>query len=303
MIVWLASYPRSGNTLVRTLLKTCFDLVSYDAERAMGEGRTDMMESSAGRVGDVEIEGDWATFYARAKASPEIFVVKTHRPPMDDSPCIYVVRDGRAACQSYAKYMRNFHPDAGRTLLQVIVGEDFYGDWSSHYSAWKDRQQGVTLELRFEQLGDASEEDVEKIRAFLGCRPPIRPWANPLAELHERDPRFFGEGTVSWNASPEWNPLIDHIFWLRHGKLMRRLGYADGGEFSLDARLHATVGELLELLDARVRERDEYLKICRERQSVIDSLSRTCEERLRVIQRARRPNLLAKIFSNMRRPS
>ncbi len=34
MINWLASYPRSGNTLLRTILKTCFGLMSYDSMRA-----------------------------------------------------------------------------------------------------------------------------------------------------------------------------------------------------------------------------------------------------------------------------
>jgi hypothetical protein len=32
MIVWLASYPRSGNTLLRTILKRCLDLDSYADE-------------------------------------------------------------------------------------------------------------------------------------------------------------------------------------------------------------------------------------------------------------------------------
>ena len=31
MIVWLASYPRSGNTLLRQVLKRCFGLDSYEA--------------------------------------------------------------------------------------------------------------------------------------------------------------------------------------------------------------------------------------------------------------------------------
>ena len=30
MLVWLASYPRSGNTLLRQVLKRCFDLTSCE---------------------------------------------------------------------------------------------------------------------------------------------------------------------------------------------------------------------------------------------------------------------------------
>ena len=36
MLVWLASYPRSGNHLLRTLLKRCFDLGSF---ASAGRGR------------------------------------------------------------------------------------------------------------------------------------------------------------------------------------------------------------------------------------------------------------------------
>jgi len=29
MIIWLASYPRSGNTLLRTVIKSCMGIDSY----------------------------------------------------------------------------------------------------------------------------------------------------------------------------------------------------------------------------------------------------------------------------------
>jgi len=63
MIVWFASYPRSGNTLLRTVLKRCLDLDSFADEPVHVESplRTDNT-----LIGNLELQEPWPQFYARA---------------------------------------------------------------------------------------------------------------------------------------------------------------------------------------------------------------------------------------------
>jgi hypothetical protein len=90
MIIWLASYPRSGNTLLRTLLKQTMGLSSKSD--SMDENHHAKEDGSWSRIVGVDgFDSDWTTFYRQACDSGEVHLVKTHGPPIDDQPAIYVV--------------------------------------------------------------------------------------------------------------------------------------------------------------------------------------------------------------------
>ena len=72
MIIWLASYPRSGNTLLRTILKRCFDRVSYADEAIHVDSP---IRSDSSLVGHRELPVPWPEFYAEATALPETWFV------------------------------------------------------------------------------------------------------------------------------------------------------------------------------------------------------------------------------------
>lgn len=279
MIIWLASYPRSGNTLTRIILKTCFDLNSY-SDHPMG---TIIGQESVATVGEATYSSDWPSFYDHARKSPELFFIKTHRPPIDDSPCIYIVRDGRASSCSYYDFMGTFFPEARLSLLQIILGDDYNGDWSEHYAAWV-RPNRRTLVLRFDQLPDASPEVIQAIADFIGYQGLIKSWVNPQNELRRRDPGFFREGKVTWTPPSSWTPFIDFIFWHRHGALMQTLGYPGPVESSLSPECQESLVMLNHLSNAWQRQKAELMKICDERQVVIDTLNKACVERLHALQ-------------------
>jgi hypothetical protein len=278
MIIWLASYPRSGNTLTRTILKTCFDLNSH-SDHLMNKV---IGQESVAVVGEVGYGSDWPSFYEHARKSPELFFIKTHRPPLDDSPCIYIVRDGRSSLCSYHDFMGNFFPEARLSLLQIILGDDYNGDWSEHYAAWV-RPNRRTLVLKFDQLPDAPPEVIQTIADFIGYQGLIKPWVNPLKELHARDPKFFREGKTTWTPPSSWTPLIDFIFWHRHGGLMQTLGYPGPAETSLSPECQGSLVMLNDLSNAWQRQKAELVKICNERQVVIDTLDKACTERLHAL--------------------
>ena len=151
LVTWLTSYPRSGNTLLRTILMRCFGQPSRSIYTD-----ADFSDPELSRLVGHEAVGDDAkSFVARAKQAGRSLYVKTHEmPPADRHPAIYVVRDGRSAVVSHLHYMREI---LGRdmTLAEVIEGKAGLS-WSQHVRAWSPRPH--TLMVRYEDLaaGDAA---------------------------------------------------------------------------------------------------------------------------------------------------
>ena len=287
MIVWLASYPRSGNTLLRTVMHQTMGHPTYsdevDPEVRRTIAHTSEVEKSYGRT---ELPAPWEKFYAEASASPRLFLVKTHRLPPDNAPAIYVVRDGRPTLASYARFHREFQPQHNKSLLDLVVGDDHYGGWTEHYRAWMGRKGARTMLVRFEDLSDASPELVDRLRDFVGHAGPTRHFENPFARMNAENPRFFGSGRKRWDGDAAWTPFVDAAFFELHGGLMAELGYSTAAEAQA---ARAKVGEAERALAARAQElarRSRELEtVCRERQAVIEGLQQACEERLALIER------------------
>lgn len=222
MIVWLASYPRSGNTLVRTILKSCFDFHSFDSELPPSAGYPNVIATA---LGHMEPDAEWSTFLERASHSPDRHFIKTHHPPKDDQPCIYIVRDGRKAVLSYYYHFQQFFPDEKRSLLDLVLGHDYYGDWTSHYRSWDPKRRPRTLLLSYEALLNNPAAEIARIAEFLNLGAPLHVWRNPFALLQQQDSEFFRKGTAHWEPDPLWTRQIDAVFRLKHGDLMAELGY------------------------------------------------------------------------------
>ena len=67
MSVWLASYPRSGNTLLRTVLKQTMGLNSYSDEKIRPIVGLSVTAKEA--FGHLPIEEPWDAFYVKASAA------------------------------------------------------------------------------------------------------------------------------------------------------------------------------------------------------------------------------------------
>ncbi|MBA3315461.1 MAG: sulfotransferase domain-containing protein [Planctomycetota bacterium] len=222
MIVWLASYPRSGNTFLRVVLSAVFGLDTY----TLYDERPDI-DPSLGDVPPLPPSGaepvvghpfDVARFAGRS----QLHVLKTHGPPTDGRPAIYVVRDGREATASYFHY----HRDVLRkpvTVRDVIRGRVGFGSWGRHVAQWDPRHRPNTLLLRFEELTANPIAQVERIGAFLGVSPVLRRVPS-FEDLHRTAPNFFRSGRTD-----SWKTLMsdeDHaLLWELHGDEMRAFGY------------------------------------------------------------------------------
>jgi hypothetical protein len=257
MIIWIASYPRSGNSLLRQILHSTMGLPS---------------SPDAGQ----------------APAAGELVLVKTHLPPVDDQPALYVVRDGRAAISSFLRFERHHSPEsAPNSMLQLVLGDHFYGSWSDHYRAWHEDRSAPLLTLRYEELFDAGDDVLRRVASFVGYDGPVAPWENPIDEYRQRYPEVVGEGRVRWEPSEEWDWLCDAAFWSVHGELMRELGYDDGvrlpapGPEAADIALH-----LVPLMSRWIADRHALQQECEEKEAVIRAQAEVIEElRVRELQR------------------
>jgi hypothetical protein len=154
LIVWLASYPRSGNTFLRTILWHCFGLRTASIYPKDLGGRRALEEY----VGHVE-HGPQLQDRLRESGIP---LFKTHELPKDGNPAIYVIRDGRAACVSLWRFGNKKIP-----LDAMVEGQHRFGIWADHVRAWNPTRRPNTLLLRYEDLRADLPAGLDRIGRFL----------------------------------------------------------------------------------------------------------------------------------------
>lgn len=222
MITWLASYPRSGNSLCRRVLEGFFGITS-----------TSIYDEQPNPELKPYIELD-APSLAEMIEADRNFWVKTHQPPDEEThPALCIVLDGCDALVSYTwMALRGGHAPADadhetnfRTAMyNLIVGESPFLTWSENVLAW--RQRPRTSWVRFEDLIVRPAEVVEQSLSDLGV--PFQRRAQPtylaLSELRQLSPNRYRQGKPGgWRA--EMPADLEDLFWQRHGHAMEDFGY------------------------------------------------------------------------------
>jgi hypothetical protein len=234
MMVWLASYPRSGNTFFRILLKQCFGITTYSIypDHALAEQQNirHFLRETVGHVG-------LFTPDASPAQDESAVVVKTHELPLGEKPAIYVVRDGRDSLVSYAHFIQTFEKrsdlqDTGKgvrhILRDLITYRGSFGGWGDHVLAWHKRT-APTAVVKFEDLVQSSEpwDVVQSALGEIGYPSPdlVANRSVPtFQELRGQLPSFFREGRVgSWRD--EMTESLHEVFWEHYGEAMNVLGY------------------------------------------------------------------------------
>ena len=221
-MTWLASYPRSGNTLLRIILKRCFGLPSqtiYDDAEFSDAAVRDV-------VGHEPVGDDPAQFLRRAQEERRRLYIKIHElPPADSHPVIYVVRDGRAAVVSYIHFLREIlkRDVAARDVISGTVGVS----WSRHVRAWTLPPRPGTLVLRYEDLVIGEAGTLKKLSAFIGV-PQREAFDISFDRLHALAPDFFRSGSNRKNIA-ELTSDEEQLFEEMHGATLRAMGYGAAG--------------------------------------------------------------------------
>lgn len=221
MILWLASYPRSGNTFLRILLRDCFGVETYsDSNDSLDIGSS---EAFASIVGHRHYKGDWDDFYAKAKSAEELIPIKTHDGPRDGEKAIYLVRDPRAASVSYFHYYEKFGRMA-MSMEDIIVGATPPGPWCEHVRSWRPAERANTLLLRFEDMKSSPESAIKAIADFIG-KQPLRTSLAPFDKLQSSRPDFFRTGSNQKNLD-ELSGAQKALISMVNADVMREFDYA-----------------------------------------------------------------------------
>ena len=172
MIIWLASYPKSGNTLIRSMLSAYlfsndgnfnFDLLK-NIKQFPVKPLYEKLKINTENVNDVIKYSIKAQELFNKKES--VGFVKTHSSlfnynkkfPFTNSDntlgAIYIVRDPRNVVSSYARHLNVTEEIATKYItLGKGMGVDVMGNWSDNYLSWKSlKKTNQYLLVKYEDL-------------------------------------------------------------------------------------------------------------------------------------------------------
>ena len=204
MIIWLASYPKSGNTWLRFFIislligkKTNLNLshlkaiINYPHSTHFDDLVSDLLDFT-------EIAKNWITSQKKINSDKNLRFFKTHNMlgkfkgfPFTNSEntlgAIYIVRDPRNVITSLKNhYSLSNYKEAKEFLFNEnkILGlseeqknlymeskkfplTQFVGSWKSHYLSWKNMRKNNLL-IRYEDLVNDTKNEFNKIADYIG---------------------------------------------------------------------------------------------------------------------------------------
>ena len=201
-IIWLASYPKSGNTWLRAFLHSLLrdPPEGYDINRIT---ELSLVDSAVGWYRPLigRPPGDWTreevgrvrrkAHEAITRAHPDSAFIKTHNALIADAHgpfitieltagAIYILRNPLDVAVSYSHHLGRTidqtidlmnHPRAGTPNTKTNVYQ-FLKSWSQHVQSWTRRPHPGLHVVRYEDMLTEPEKVFGGIVAFLGLKPP-----------------------------------------------------------------------------------------------------------------------------------
>ena len=198
MFVWLASYPKSGNTLVRSMLAAYFfsedGVHNFDLIKNIKQfPHTNLFESLGLNIkNEKELIRNYIKAQENINKKNEVQFLKTHSylfniegngfTDLNNSlGAIYIVRDPRNIVTSLANFLNISTIKATEHLIhsQYIGGiknsnikeeriKTLTGTWSGNFNSWKSfNDNGKYLLIKYEDLTIDREETLKKILKFI----------------------------------------------------------------------------------------------------------------------------------------
>jgi len=195
MIIWLASYPKSGNTLVRSMLSAYFfskdGICNFNLIKHINQFPDSMYFERMGV--NIQDKEEVIKNYIKVQESfikkNAIRFLKTHsylfnikNNPFTNLNCslgvIYIVRDPRNVVSSFAKWTKKSLDKAaddmidsymmGGNLLKKNKIVHYVGPWNGNYNSWKSfKQPRRYLLIKYEELINNKESTFRKILSFI----------------------------------------------------------------------------------------------------------------------------------------
>lgn len=229
--VFVASYPRSGNTWLRFML---FEIL---LGQSPSFNHVDKVVPDIGK---------------QDKASPVLphggRLIKTHEPYRPEyAKAIYLVRDARDVALSefaYQKALGLAKDDFDQFLTRFLRGTvNPFGSWAAHVDSWmkaKDEGRAEILLLRFDELRREPEISLGKMMEFLAMpvgadlirRAVSNNSVEKMRDQEKKNPvkasakgRFIRSGAVEGWREKFTEPQA-RLVQQRAGSVLSRLGYS-----------------------------------------------------------------------------
>ena len=185
MIFWLASYPKSGNTWIRSILSAYlysnngnfnFKLLNNIKQFSSNQ---DILKNDSSLNSQEVIYKNWIPSQKKINQSGETHILKTHNAlcningynftdKFNTVGVIYIVRDPRNLILSLSNHYDISHEDAYKFIInkkKIIFPKkleknndqqgkefNFLSDWSSHYISWKNINFCPIKIIKYEDL-------------------------------------------------------------------------------------------------------------------------------------------------------
>ena len=165
MIIWLASYPKSGNTWVRSFLSNYLNKNKTDFHFSMLKKinrfpRKELYDNLKINYNNFsEIVSNWANMQSYLNLRNETVYLKTHNAictinghPFTNKKntlgIIYLVRDPRDIILSYSSHLKKNIKDTLKIMTNKLargivkydgkyITDSILGSWSENYKSWK----------------------------------------------------------------------------------------------------------------------------------------------------------------------
>ena len=193
MIIWIASYPKSGNTLIRAILTSLIfsedGIVDFkNLHRISNFSNGFFFKKFISSYENIlETSKYWIKAQEELNKNKKLKFFKTHNAfctingnaftnEVNTAGCIYVVRDPRDVVLSASKYYDLSHDETKNNmfnekmdLINNMKGSPFntfLGSWPNHYNSWTKNCKNVLL-IKYESLIENKENEIRRIISFL----------------------------------------------------------------------------------------------------------------------------------------
>lgn len=231
-MIWLGSFPRSGNTFFRNILVEVYHLES---------------SSFFENIGKPENYTDYP-------------FVKTHMRPHELLPIsekiqsVYLIRDGRDALVSMAHQRKDIYDPTSNfrdNFIEALIAaeESYFGGWSVHVQEWVNK---ANIVIRFEDLIEQPIEQVDRINSIynlpekdINSLPTFEQLkfgkpkygrgkriANSIEEEEDIIRKSFRKGKA-YGWKDELDRPLQNLFWSYHRTAMESMGYDINGGINM----------------------------------------------------------------------
>ena len=199
MIIWIASYPKSGNTWVRLFLRSY--LGKHKEKFSINQNPEDdfiipqfpdikiLKEMNVNYSRFLNIVENWVSMQERINLNNKVNFLKTHNAMCTINKnkftnkentlgAIYIVRDPRDIVISYSHHLHQTYDQVIKGMLDPknqelarvnheIFASTILGRWSDHYNSWKNAGGKNFLIIKYEDLLKEKISTFKKILSYL----------------------------------------------------------------------------------------------------------------------------------------